>query len=615
MKRYILISLCVALLVMVFCQAIAEEQVPQSSFDSIVNAIDDCSLEELQSIDELLDEKIQELKRQYAIENGNRIISFENNEVTLFVQKTNRAIPTVTRVVDDAPKTTFFKWTSSDTNVARVSGDGTVTGVNCGDAVITCTANDDQYIFGSYTVHIVAPVKTLTLDNSTVQLLLGSDSAKAGCTLKCTIAPQDAYYQTVTWTSSNESVATVDANGHVTAKSAGTATITVTSDEPVSGGMMPKKASCKVTVSQAVRSLALNSAAEITLNKYSSTTLTATVGPNDATNKKVEWTSTNTNVATVSSYGQVSAKGCGSCVIKCTAADGSGVSASVKVTVIQMVSSLRINTTAQQTICVGNLYFADTTITPADATTKTLNWTTSNARVATVNNGRITAVGPGNCIITCATTDGSNKSATLKVFVPSIAVSSTYYNVTSKKGMSIPVTLYGSGRLKISCSSNYYFNATLSGSTINIEPLVAGSATITLTDSSISEYANTVKITVNISHDAVYDNISYPKASYDSILRYPSSYKGDNMFVYGRVLQKMVSGSSVTLRVGTSGYGYSDVFYITYSSNDIKTAIIEDDYIYVYGKCKGAKTYTTVLGGEITIPWIEAEKVVLSRNY
>ena len=92
-------------------------------------------------------------------------------------------------------------------------------------------------------------------------------------------------------------------------------------------------------------------------------------------------------------------------------------------------------------------------------------------------------------------------------------------------------------------------------------------------------------------------------------------YKGDTMYIYGRVLQVMPSGNTVALRVGTTGYGYSSVFYVTYSTRDISISLIDDDYIYVYGKCNGVYTYTSVLGASITVPWIEAEKIVMSRNY
>ncbi len=582
--------------------------------DEIIELLSDYDYEELCQIREYLDERIAELEKQYAIEHGNRKITFEKSEIYIFPQRSERVTPVVTRVLQDAPQTTYFNWKSSDTAIAKVAADGSITGIAKGDAVITCIAKDDENIFGSLTVHVVTPVKELKLNNTEVSLYLGLSASKASVQLTVTVTPKDAYYKKVTWSSSNEKVATVDKNGVVKAKGPGSAVITATSKEPASNGMTPKKVTCKVTVTQAVTNIELDKT-KLTLNKYGSATLKATVTPTDATNKQLKWSSSDSDVATVSAYGMISAKSGGSCTITCEAADGSGTKATCKVSVITMINGLRFDGSNQQTITVGSNYKVKSVITPNDATNKKLKWSSSNSSVATVSNGTITAVGPGTCTIKAVTQDGSDKSATLSVFVPSISISNTSYTVYSKSGMDIPYTLFGSGRLSLTYSSTYYLNATVRGSNIHIEPLNAGSTTITLTDTAISDYRNTVKITVTIDHSAVYDNVSYPKASYENIMRYPSLYKGDTMYIYGRVLQVMPSGNTVALRVGTTGYGYSSVFYVTYSTRDISISLIDDDYIYVYGKCNGVYTYTSVLGASITVPWIEAEKIVMSRNY
>ena len=146
--------------------------------------------------------------------------------------------------------------------------------------------------------------------------------------LIATINPTNATNKNVTWSSSNTKVATVDANGNVSAVGAGTATIAAKSNNG-------KTAACKVTVSNpssvAVSSIKLNSTS-ITLQNVRNYKLTATINPTNATNKNVTWTSSNTRVATVDANGNVKAVGAGTATI--TAKSNNGKTATCKVTVI-----------------------------------------------------------------------------------------------------------------------------------------------------------------------------------------------------------------------------------------------------------------------------------------
>ena len=144
------------------------------------------------------------------------------------------------------------------------------------------------------------------------------------------ISPFNATNREVTWTSSNPNVAVVDSNGKVTAKAAGTATITVTAKD---GG---KTATCKVTVTEPVISVSSVSLNKTTTNleKGNSVTLTAAVSPSNATNKAVAWTSSNTNIAAVDANGKVTAKAAGTATITVETVDGKKT-ATCKVTVTE----------------------------------------------------------------------------------------------------------------------------------------------------------------------------------------------------------------------------------------------------------------------------------------
>ena len=138
-------------------------------------------------------------------------------------------------------------------------------------------------------------------------------------TLTPTFNPENATNKTVTWTSSDESVATVDNNGKVTSKKIGSTIITVTSQDG------NKKATCTVTVKEALAGIPLESISlpekeEIELGN--TLTLTPTFNPENATNKTVTWTSSDESVATVDNNGKVTSKKIGSTTITVASQDG-----------------------------------------------------------------------------------------------------------------------------------------------------------------------------------------------------------------------------------------------------------------------------------------------------
>ena len=159
-------------------------------------------------------------------------------------------------------------------------------------------------------------VTGVTLNKTMLVLYTGGSE-----TLKATVAPANATFKYVTWKSSNPAVATVDANGKVTAKSLGMADITVTTKD---GGYT---ATCRVGVQRrpagdvSVTGVTLNKTT-LTLSKGASATLTATVAPTNATNKKVTWTSSDPAVATVDASGKVTGVANGTATITVTTEDG-----------------------------------------------------------------------------------------------------------------------------------------------------------------------------------------------------------------------------------------------------------------------------------------------------
>ena len=276
------------------------------------------------------------------------------------------------------------------------------------------------------------PVSGVTLSQDDAVLTVGGETL----TLTATVAPANAKDKTVTWTTSNDAVATVDANGVVTAVSAGTATITATATNGTDDASDDKTATCTVTVTQnykvtladgtedsgnwtispanpqpgdvvtityggtkkvksvkAVKKTAVIKVTIITLNKTETTinvgsteTLSVTaIAPSNATDKTYTWSSDKESVATVDADGVVTAKAAGTANITATANDGSGVTATCAVTVIVPVSSITITNAPTEALFVNSKGTLTATVLPDNATEKTVTWSSSDPDYVSIN--------------------------------------------------------------------------------------------------------------------------------------------------------------------------------------------------------------------------------------
>ena len=160
----------------------------------------------------------------------------------------------------------------------------------------------------------------------------------------------------------------------------------------------------------------------VVLVKGRSTTVKATVTPTNATNKKLKWTTSNSKVAVVNSQGKITAKGRGNSTIKVMALDGSNKYATVKVTVKQPVTSVKLNRKLANLKVKGKAkqktVTLKATVYPKNANNKSVSWKSSKSKIATVNSkGKVTAKKRGTCYITATAKDGSKKSAKCKIVV------------------------------------------------------------------------------------------------------------------------------------------------------------------------------------------------------
>ena len=202
---------------------------------------------------------------------------------------------------------------------------------------------------------------------------------------------------TVEWTSSDESVATVDATGMVVAVSAGEADITASvTDSEMS-------AVCKVTVKVAAKDITVPDNLDVKLNDGNDTTVEATVSPADATDVKVSYASTDEAVATVDKDGRVQVLQPGECDITTTLMqDGEKVTEkTTHVKAFYEVESITLDSNEGK-LTVGNSHTIKATVAPEEvAAETTIEWSSSNEKVATVDSdGKVTAVSSGNATIT-----------------------------------------------------------------------------------------------------------------------------------------------------------------------------------------------------------------------
>ena len=325
------------------------------------------------------------------------VIPIEVDEVTLDKVEASLKVGetvnlTATVKPDDATDKTVT-WSTSDDSVAIVK-DGVVTAIKVGSATITAKAGDKT---ATCSITVVATeVTSITLDKT-------SSSLKAGetVTLIATVNPDDATDKTVTWSTSDASIATVN-NGVVTAVKVGTATITAKAGD--------KTATCAVTVvSTPVTSITLDKTSA-SLKAGETVTLTATVNPDDATDKTVTWSTSDASVATIIN-GVVTAVKVGTATITVKAGDKTATCA---VTVVPTpVASITLDKTSAS-LKAGETVTLTATVNPDDATDKTVTWSTSDASVATVTNGVVTAVKVGTATITAKAGD---KTATCSITV------------------------------------------------------------------------------------------------------------------------------------------------------------------------------------------------------
>lgn len=293
-------------------------------------------------------------------------------------------------------------WTSTNASVVSVDSTGKVSAKGTGSAVIILRTADGGY--SAYCTITVKKVATaVKLDVSKLDLKTGEYYY-----IKTTLTPKDATDTGLVWESSDTKVATIDDDGKVVAKNAGSAIIMVRTE---AGGV----AYCQVNVTQPVASLMLNFS-EKTIFKNTKFTLEVSITPSTATNLAVTWKSSNAKIATVTKNGEVAGLTGGTAIITCTTLDG-GFVATCVVTVREPVTKVTLNYETYN-LGIGKTFMLTATVSTDTATNQSVVWSSSNDAIATVNQkGKVTGKKAGYVTITAMALDGSEVEASCEVRV------------------------------------------------------------------------------------------------------------------------------------------------------------------------------------------------------
>lgn len=310
-----------------------------------------------------------------------------------------------------------------------------------------------------------------------------------------------------------------------------------------------------------------------------------------------EWASSNENVATVKN-GTVTGTSNGCAIITCTATakDGNAYTAECNVHVNVPIKAIEAEEksieVALAPMLASALYHPENdyeetpymykpviTITPADATNKTLEWTSANPSIASVaEDGTIFGESSGTTTITGKATDGSGKKVQIKVKVPSCYVTEDNVTITSEEGITIGyiqgASPSGFSSYNIETTGKVFKFETLDEANgmkwLRIVPLKAGQGTLSF----MLNGRKTRTIKIKVEHSAVYDNVSYPAVKIASLIASPDESIGTKTHIKCEIVNVVPDE-----KLGTSG----GIIYASFTENSKKQfAIFEYEYAKWY---------------------------------
>lgn len=376
-------------------------------------------------------------------------------------------------------------WKCLDETVATVDSQGVVTAVEVGNTFVVVTSS--MGYSATCSIVVTQQPSSITLSKNEVTVNVGETYA-----IEYTLLPANSTTQTVTWTTQNAGIATVDETGKITGVAKGTTFII---------GSLPNGyvAYLNVVVNEAVKGVNLD-ATEKTIVKGESFKLTPVFTPAEPSNKNMTWTSSNAKVAKVNSAGKVTGVSGGVAIITGTTEDG-GYTVICTVTVTEKVTKVSLNHTSYRLV-KGKTVKLKATVTSNTATNPKVKWSSSNKKIASVTSaGRVKGKKVGTCVIKATATDGTKKTARCKIRViqrvTSLQINKTYAKVMQGKTLTLKTKVAPAKasikRLSWSSSDESVATVTSKGKVTGITP---GSCSITAKTTDGSNIKVTCAVTV-----------------------------------------------------------------------------------------------------------------------
>ena len=330
------------------------------------------------------------------------------------------------KVLPENATNATLKWKITPENLLKpTAGAGQFTAQQVGEALVRAEAVDGSGVSAECKV-VVKPrlVQSISLNATQKELIIGD-----AFSLTATAMPENATNRNVVWKLVSGDAIALSADGVIQAKKVGEALVRA---DAVDGSGV--SAECRVVVKpRLVQSISLN-ATQKALIVGDAFTLTATLSPENATNRNVVWKLVSGDAIKLSSDGGIQAKKVGEALVRAEAADGSGVSAECRVVVKpRLVQSISLNAT-QKELIIGDAFSLTATAMPENATNRNVVWKlVSGDAIALSADGVIQAKKVGEALVRAEAADGSGVSAECKVVVKPRLVQSLSLNATQKE--------------------------------------------------------------------------------------------------------------------------------------------------------------------------------------
>ena len=296
---------------------------------------------------------------------------------------------------------------SSDAGILALK-DGKFVAIQPGECTLTTRSSQSPEVTEQFRVLVTQPVKKVVITADAKSVAVGKTLQ-----LGTEITPEDATIKQVAWNSRNPKVATVDENGLVTGVSRGS---TVIEAKTTDGTNLT--AAYNLGVTQDATEITIREEEVTVATKRSAPSLHVTLLPQNASNRRVLWSSSDETIATVNAYGSITGRKAGECIVTCYSESNPEVSATIPVHVIQMVTDIQYTTPAGLSFYIGESRQLEWTVLPEDATIKDVTFKSRNPKAAVVDqNGIVTGVGKGQADIEVRATDGSNRYRVYRVTV------------------------------------------------------------------------------------------------------------------------------------------------------------------------------------------------------